>query len=97
MHGTLASVSTLLSTVGLPCRPRWPGRAAADEACRAPLDAGEDGGFLAADKGAGALLDGDVEREQAAQDVMPRAAPRCRHCAMASSSRSMASGYSARQ
>ena len=75
MVGTLAKVSTLLMTVGLPNRPGLDGigRTGPRHAALA-FDAVHQGGFLAADEGAGAHLDDDVEVEAAAQDVLAQQA-----------------------
>jgi hypothetical protein len=93
--GTLASVSTLLIIVGAPHSPARSGTGAAATGCRAALDRGHQRGLLAADEGAGTDPDLDVERERraehAAAEQLGRLAAR-----MARSSRSIASGYSAR-
>ena len=71
----LISVSTLLTTVGLPNTPtchreRRLGPRLAAEA----LDRVEDRGLLAADVGAGAAADLDVEREPVVEDVLTQVA-----------------------
>ena len=70
IEGTLASVSTLLMTVGARNKPDdgregrlEPGRAAA------AFDRFEQGGLLAADVGPGAEVDDDLEAEPGAEDV----------------------------
>ena len=76
---TLTSVSTLLTTVGCPNRPaldrerRLVARLAA-----VALDRAEDRGLLAADVGAGALAQLDVEREAVAEHVVAEQAPLAR-------------------
>ena len=70
LAATLAQVSTLLITVGLPQRPAAagigrPGAGLADIA----FHGGDEGRFFAADKGPGALADLDVEVEAGAQDI----------------------------
>ena len=56
--------------MGLPCRPATAGIRRSRPGHPPPaFDAGQDGRLFAADEGAGALLDGDVEVGQAAQDV----------------------------
>ena len=71
MLGTDASVTTLLTTVGLPNRPsmRRQRRLVAHDALLA-FQALEHGGFFAADIGAGAEMQFDVEVETAALDVL---------------------------
>ncbi len=70
MAATLAQVSTLLITVGLPQRPAdrgigRPGVGFADIA----FHGGDEGGFFAADESPGALADLDVEGEAGPQDI----------------------------
>ncbi len=70
-NGMFASVSVLLTTVGIPYRPRH-GRERRAGGHRRPasLDAGEQRRLLADDVRAGALEDGDVEAEAAALNVL---------------------------
>ena len=71
MLGTVAQVSTLLMTVGLPQRPLLGrvGRPLAGHGDLA-LDRGDQGRLLAGDERAGALDDLEVEVEARAQDVL---------------------------
>ncbi len=96
MGAMLAKVSTLLISVGLPHRPLdcgigrpRPGRAAL------AFDGGDQRGLFAADEGAGAEANLNVEAERRVADVVAEqaAAPRL---AQAVVSRATASGYSAR-
>ena len=96
--GTLTSVSTLLTAVGLPNRPDLDRERRLVARLAAPaLDRVEERRLLAADVGAGAAPDLDVEGEARAQDVVAqvagRAGVRRSHgpCARA------ASGYSPRR
>ena len=82
--------------VGLPHRPFWAGeRRARPRPAGAALERGDQGRLLAADEGAGALDQLDVEVEAAAQDVLAEDAvvPGLRERPL---SRWTASGYSAR-
>ena len=75
MAGTLAQVSTLLMQVGLPHSPLWAGIGRPRPRLAQPaFDRGDQGRFLAADEGAGAPHDLDVEIEARAQDVLAQKA-----------------------
>ena len=97
MSSTLTSVSTLLTTVGLPNSPcddrerRLVARLAA-----VALDRLEDRRLLAADVRACALADLDVEAEALAEHVVAEEAARERASAIAASSACCGSGYSPR-
>ena len=71
----LAKVSTLLRTVGLPHRPLTAGNGGRGPRLAAvALDGGHQRGLLAADEGAGAHADLEVEVEAGAQDVLAQQA-----------------------
>src|SRR6266498_2495839 len=63
MNGTQARVSTLLTIVGQPKSPEMAGKALA------AFEGSEQGGLFAADVGAGATVDDDVEVEAGALDI----------------------------
>jgi hypothetical protein len=71
MGAMLAKVSTLLISVGQPHRPDSAGKGGRGRGWpRLPFDGGDQRGFLAADKGAGAQPDLDVEAEVGAADAL---------------------------
>ena len=75
MNGMLQSVSTLLTTVGIPCTPRSAGNGGPrGDGAAQPLQAAQQRGLLADDVGAGALDDRDVE---ALAEDGPRARASC--------------------
>jgi hypothetical protein len=92
----LASVSTLLTSVGFRNRPDCTGKGGLFSGLAAiALDGVEQGGFLAADVGPGAFADFDVEPETGSQMLLP-SSPWVRVCSIAFCIRSIASGYSPR-
>ncbi len=96
-NGTLQSVSTLLTTVGMPCRPRLRGeRRPRGDGPAQSLQAGEQRGLLADDVGAGALDDGHVEREVRLPRMSSPSQPSARARSAAASSAGFDSGYSER-
>ena len=97
MKGTAAKLSTLLMMVGLPNRPSMAGIGGLERTMpRLPSSDFQHGGFFAADIGAGAAADLEVEGFVRALDIVAEPAWRPWRAAIASFMVAMASGYSER-
>ena len=84
MSGTLAQVSTLFRLVGLSQMPLTGGaHVLGPGLADAALDGAHQGARFAADEGAGAAVDLDVEGEAGAEDVVARAGRSSRACSRA--------------
>ena len=71
--GTLARVSTLFKMVGFSHNPLWAGNGGRGPGhAAAALDGAHQGGLLAADKGAGPLVDVHLKGKSRIEDVFPQ-------------------------
>ena len=75
--GTLAQVSTLLMIVGLPHSPLFAGKGGGPRLAALALERKHQRRFLAADEGAGAQLDLEIEVEARPRIFLPRGRASC--------------------